>query len=329
MFTRFGDVWKKVRLSVPGADPFLVRGWVADAYRELCDRRGWNWLTYQDQITWAASRDLTVTLTAGSTAVTSAGLFLQADAGRQIRVGGAGPIYTIQLVSTDLNTAELNLPYAGTLTGAQTITIYDAYATMPERFGRFVIVLDYTNQWFIPWWMTQDEAGLIDPARTFVATGPPTCLIARTPSTFPGTLGQIQYEFWGRPSAAGSFAYYAIARPAIPADDDRLPGVLGDRPDVLETGALSKAAKWPGTADHKNPYFNMALCTKLEGEFLAKMLQLDLRDDDQAQQSIQRIPWGRWAGWTWAYDTHRLQATDATLGDYWGYTGYDVGSYWP
>ena len=100
-----------------------------------------------------------------------------------------------------------------------------------------------------------------------------------------------------------------------------LTGVLGARPDVLETGALAKAAKWPGTQDVKNPYFNLALSRELDAEFDRLALQLDLRDDDQNPQSWSTIPWQKWSTWAWAYDTSLLRETDATLAAYFGYTG--------
>ena len=325
-FIRYGDVWRKVRLSIPGADPFLARSWVDDAYRELGDYRGWNWLTYQDQLVWQDPRDVAVTVTAGSTLVTSAALFLAADAGRQFKIG-TSPIYTVQTF-IDANNIELDLAWAGADTGAQTATIYDGYATLPQKFGAFRVILDYVNQRFVPWWMTQDELGLLDPARSSTNSGP-CLLVARGVSTFPATLGQVQYEYWPQPSAAGAYPYYATARPAPPADDALLQGVLGDRPDILETGALAKACRWPGTATYKNPYFNMTNAQAFDNDFKRLCLQLDLRDDDQSQQSIQTIPWHKWNGWAWAYDTHLLRATDATLGDYFGGGGYFAASYWP
>jgi hypothetical protein len=112
-----------------------------------------------------------------------------------------------------------------------------------------------------------------------------------------------------------------VGGPIALADDYIFQGVLGDRTDVLETGALAAAAKWPGTAEQKNPYFNLALARDQQEEFQRMIYQLDLRDDDLYQQSISNIPWERFSTFTWAYDTHRLRETDATLGSYFGYTG--------
>ena len=320
----FETVWRQVRLSVPGAPVFLVREWVQDAYRSVHDKRLWNFSLIQDQIAWADSRDnLTNTVTWGSTAVTgNAGTpFVAADAGRQWRVGSY-PIYTIQSVSlAGATSAVLDLPYRGETTGVVTTAqVLDAYATMPANFGQFMVVTDPQNQRFIPWWATQTDLTLVDPTRASSASVP-RLLVGRKGSTYPPTLGQVQYEYWPKPTAQGAFQYYAKAAPVALADTDTFTGVLAHRTDVLVTGALMRAAQWPGTADLKNPYFNLALARQLQDDFERDCVALDIRDDDVYAQSFDTIPWQRWSNFAWAYDTHLLQATDATLADYAGYLG--------
>jgi hypothetical protein len=136
------------------------------------------------------------------------------------------------------------------------------------------------------------------------------------------TLGQAQYAFWPLPTDAGSFQYYMRTRPVALADATAFTGVLATRGDVLQTGALAQAAKWPGTRERPNPYFNLALARQLDEEFLRLAMQLDLRDDDVNPMSLDRIPWQRWTAWSWAYNTQYLQMTDATLGAYWGMDGW-------
>jgi hypothetical protein len=318
MASTFEDVWKRIRLYVPGAPVFLARAWVEDAYKQVSDYRGWAWSLLEGQIVWGTARSVAVTVTLGSRTVGSTNLFIPPnDAGRQFSVG-TWPRYTIESVPS---TSQLFLdqPYQGLTTGAVTGTIQDAYATLPLNFGRFLIVVDQVNQQIVPWWTTQEELALLDPTRT--SGGPPRLLASRKLSTFPATLGWPQYEYWPTPSVAGSLQYYAVGRPIALADDYIFQGVLGDRTDVLETGALAAAAKWPGTAEQKNPYFNLALARDQQEEFQRMIYQLDLRDDDLYQQSISNIPWERFSTFTWAYDTHRLRETDATLGSYFGYTG--------
>jgi len=316
MPTTFGECWRLVRLSIPSATPFLVQSWVQDTYRQLSDRRPWNYLTIQGELAYQAQRTLTCTPVNGSTTVTSAAQFLAADAGRQFRVG-TYPIYTILSVDVTLSIAELSLPYYGMTTGAVTATILDAYGTLPATFEKFSIVTDPINQRLVPWWASQEELALLDPTRQ-ASDSTPRLLIASSPSVYVPTLGQINYEYWPKPSAAGALQYYGINRPVLTGDDTVLPGLLGDRPDILRTGALAKAAAWPGTQDLKNPYFNLNLAMQLQAQFEALALQLDLRDDDIGQQSWSVIPWQRWSTWNWAYDTTLLRMTDATIGNYWG-----------
>ena len=195
--------------------------------------------------------------------------------------------------------------------------IQDAYTTMPAEFGRFVVIVDPINQRIIPWWCTAMELDLLDPTRKSVESVP-RMIIPSGMSPLTASLGQPQFEFWPKPSAAGALQYYAVRRLTNFADTDLLPGILRERPDALEHGALSHAARWPGTKDRPNPYFNLQLSILLEKQFEAAALQLDLRDDDQSQQSWDTIPWQRWSAWAWAYDTRLLQSTDATIGDYFG-----------
>lgn len=311
----FGDTWRGVRLNVPDAPVMLCRQWVQDAWNDLAHRYGWGFLVNAGQITFLASRSLAVTVTQGSPIVTSAGLFVSTDATRTFSVG-TYPLYQIQSVDS-ANQITLVLPFYGTGAGAVTGYIQDAYTTMADNFGRFVAVVDPINQRLVPWWATQEEMDLLDPTRTSVESTP-RMLGAAQASQLPQTMGQMQYELWPKPSAAGALQYYQVLTPAALRDADLFPGVLRNRTDVLRSGALARCARWPGTQDRKNPYYSLGLATQHQTEFDKQILRLDLRDDDQFQQSWATIPWQRWSAWSWAYDTRLLQASDATIGDYWG-----------
>jgi hypothetical protein len=67
------------------------------------------------------------------------------------------------------------------------------------------------------------------------------------------------------------------------------------------------------------------LARTLDADFELAAQQLDLRDDDQWQQSFDTIPWQRWNMYTWAYSTHLLQASDATLSSYANWGGGSLG----
>ncbi len=294
----------------------LVQQWVTDAYRTLKDRRGWTWATIQGQLVWQDARTFDVTVTVGSTQVTSAGLFLAADQGRQLR-SGTYPIYTVATV-IDANTITLDLPYQGPASGVVFAQILDAYVTMPGDFGRFVVVCDPINQRLVPWWATWEEMTIIDPIRAQTANTP-RLLGARAASDYDPTLGQISFEYYPKPTVAGALQYYAIGAPMALAQDYVFPGLLGTRPDILRTGALAHAALWPGTAEQKNPYFNLGLASALAAKFETLCNQLDIRDDDVYQQSVDNLPWQRWRTWAWTYDCAQLQMSDATLASYAGY----------
>lgn len=318
----FSTVWRRVRLSVPAAPVFLVQSWVNNTYRNLAQRRPWNWLLQDGQLVFQASRDLACTVTLGSTTVTSAALFVPGDLGRQFRVGNY-PIYTVAGY-TDTSTITLDRAYATySTTGAVTGTILDAYGVLPASFGSFAVVIDPINQRLVPWWATQDEMSVVDPMR-MANDATPRLLVAAGLSPVAATLNRPQFEYWPKPAAAGALQYWMIKRPEL-GPDEPLTGVLAARPDVLETGALAKAARWPGTTDLKNPYFNIQLARELETEYERQALQLDLRDDDQNQLSWSTIPWQKWSTWAWAYDTSLLRETDATLAAYFGYTGLGGG----
>lgn len=323
--TTFYDLWMSMRLYVPGAPVFLLQKWMKNVFRELVDRRMWSWQLSEGQLVWQDARDLAeVTVAFGSREVDSAALFVAADVGRNFRVG-TYPIYTVVQMITPSRIL-LDRPYEGT--GADGVitdnaTILDAYVTLPPSFESFVAVLDPVNQRQIPWWATWQELDVIDPIR-MAAESVPRLLAAATPSVLPATLGQTRYEYYPKPISHGALQYIAKAVPFSMGDTDPLPGLLQHRQDVVEAGMLAKAARWPGTADVKNPYFNLALAREQQAEFERLANQLDIRDDDVYQQSIDRYPWHRWNAWTWAYDTHLLQQTDAGLD---AYVGMGTGLY--
>lgn len=319
----FESLWRMVRLHCPLAPAMLVRDWCQSTYNRLTDMRPWTWTQLDAALTWQDARALdAVTVTRGSRTVTSAGLFVAGDAGRQFRVG-TYPIYTIVAVP---NASQITLdnpfePGDDANVGVVEAQIVDAYATMPAGFSAFTVVVDTVNQRVVPWWGTQMDIDLMDPDRTSAASTP-RFLASRAPSTYPLTAGQYQYEYWPIPEEAGALQYYARQRPTQMADDFVFTGVLAHRMDVLQDGALAQAARWPGTAQVKNPYFNLALAKQFDADFAAGALQLDLRDDDQAQQTIDNYPWQRYQNWGWAWDPQLLRMTDAVLGDFtvWGAT---------
>lgn len=308
----FTDAWRQVRLYVPVAPHFLVQAWVQDAWKTLARTRPWSFLRGELVLTINAARTVaSVTVTQGSATVTSVGLFLAADAGRQFRVG-TFPTYTIQTF-TDASTIVLDRVYGeDTATGAA--SIYDGYAVMPADFGSFRLIADPYNQRRLAFWITEDQLNLLDPTRQASDSGP-RLLAAYTPSTYTPTLGRIRYEYWPRPTTARSYPAIYNRQADNWTEGEAFSGVLADGKDVLLKGALAQAAQWPGSGDVKNPYFSLELSDRLQKEFLFRSQQLALRDDDQYGDDLQRVHWEHWALADLAYNDQALRATDATISE--------------
>ena len=307
------DVYRGVLLQAPDIPLMTARKFAQDAYLDLSARRGWTYLRKQATLQTLAARSIVVGVTAASTAITSAALFVATDAQRQFRIG-SGDTFTI-LTVTDASNAILDRNYTGSSDAAATASILDAYVTMPADFARFEVIVDTVQQRRIPWWTSQNQLDGFDPQRLTGGVG--TMLSPISPSS----TGLMRYEWWPRPSNAANYPMIYIARPAAPADTDLLTGVLAERPDVLEAGALAAAARYPGTADRPNAYFNLALARELKAEFEELAQQVNLRDDDLAPQDY--VPdefWVRAAGWDYAGSLTTQRQTD--YGGFGGYSYY-------
>ena len=128
------------------------------------------------------------------------------------------------------------------------------------------------------------------------------------------------YEAWPTPTAAGSYVMSYYIRTDTLANDATFQGVLATYTHALVDGALAQAAKWPGTAERRNPYFNLALANKLQSDFESSCKSLDLMDDDQYLQDLLQIDLARFGLASISASTNLLRASDASVGDY--YQGY-------
>lgn len=305
-------MWRTVKLHASAAPTFLVREWVNDAWKQLTRFRPTaNYLRVSAALTINASRSIAVTATRGSATLTSAALFVAADVGRTFRMA-TFPNYTI-IAFTDASTVTLDRVY-GEADASSTGEIYDGYATMPEDFGQFDIIADPYNQRRLAFWITQEQINMLDPTRQSGDTGP-RLLATASPSPVTATLGRMRYEYWPRPTAARSYPYYYFKQGANLADSFAFTGAMSEAGDVLQTGALAQCAKWPGTSDKPNPYFNMGLADRLEKDFIDGCQKLSLRDDDQGGSDYLRVDWDRWPLADLAYNDQSLRATDATIAD--------------
>lgn len=305
-----------MRLYVPAAPTFLARDFVNQAWKKLVARRRWGFLRGELRLTINAARTITVTVTRGSATVTSAGLFLAADAGRQFRISsGTTPsfsVYTIQTF-TDINTIALDVPFGDEDVTASAL-IYDGYATMPEDFASFRLIADPYNQRRLGFWFHEDQLNVLDPARVASDSGP-RALFARSPSTYTPTLGRIQYEYWPRPTSNRSYPAFYNKLAADLNENSVFNGVFAEAGEVLINGALAEAARWPGTPDKPNPYFNAGLARDKQADFDRGVQELSLRDDEQYGDDLATVHWERWPLAQLAYNDLSLRQTDATIAD--------------
>jgi len=313
MAQTFGDCWRRVRLYVPAAPTFLAREWVNDAWKQLVKKRRWGFLRGDMVLTINAARTIaSCVVTQGSATVTSAGLFLAADAGRQFRVGST-PYYTIQTF-TDVNTIVLDRVYGEDNAASAAAEIFDGYATMPADFGSFRLIPDRYNQRRLAFWITEDQLNMLDSSASAGDSGP-RCLVARAPSTYIPTLGRIQYQYWPRPTAARSYPALYNKQADDLTDVDTFNGVMADGAQILINGALALAALWPGTGDRPNPFYSLTLADRYQVRFAQGIQELSLRDDEQYPDDLAKVHWEHWPLADIAYNDQSLRASDATVAD--------------
>lgn len=275
----FEQVYRTVLAHVPHAGALLCREWVQWAYNEYGSYHAWGDLRVESVIAINDQKSGTCTVTKNSATVAGGTLlFAATDVGRQFRLTSI-PIYTIIAVDvTGGTSATLNRVYSEA-NGVPTATVLDAYVTMPLDFARFYAVLDPANKWRLRWNLNQDFVNRLDPGR--MATSNAVMLINQTPSPVAADAGKFRFEFYPYQTSARAYPlwYYKVA--PTQGDDDTFTGVLATRAkDVLVEGALSRAALWPGTEGHKNPYFNLSLAQAHEARFLEKIAQLETKDDE-------------------------------------------------
>lgn len=314
MAQTFAESWRRARLRFPDVPALLVRDWVQDAYTDLCEYRqgGWGFLRKQGFFSLLASRTVAITFTQGSASITSAVGFVAADVGRQLKVS-TYPMYTIIEV-TNASLAVLDLAYVGASGAAVSTTIFDAYVTCPADFARFLYVIDPYNQRPINFSLSEDVVAAMDPTRQVSATGVPV-LIPFDVSPVTSTLGQVRYEVYGGSGSARQYPFLYYRKAERFADESSLPGVVSNRADVLTRGAELQAARWPGTAGAKNPYYNLALAQQLQTDWDSKLQALSLADDNQFPEDLFLVNWARRMGGL-VEPTSLLRSTDATIDAY-------------
>ena len=316
MSLTFGEAWRRVSLHVPLAPPTLVQHWVQTVYNRVLETRPWGMLRKQGTIATETMRTVACVTTLDSATVTAApGTFLATDVDKQFRVSSY-PLYTISAVAAGGASCTLDQQFSDTTAiGAVNAFILTAYFTAPTDFGKFLLVADPYNQRRIPFWITEEQLNILDPIRR--ASDPsPRMLVAYRFSLTVASAGQPVYELWPYCTAQRRYPYLYYRRPDVLVDETPFTGVFAQRPDLFTTGALAEAARWPGTAEVRNGYFNLQLSTELMKQFVQDLQYLSVQDDNMYMVDYETVNWSRWplAG---GYDTHLLRSTDADINNYW------------
>ena len=306
----FLQAWQRAAVLLPTVPSLLVRDWIHEGYLQLCQLEEWSHLRGESQLVIKAARSLAaVGVTEGSSTVTSAGLFLAADQGRQFRVSGRR-VFTISTF-TDVNTLTLDRVWEDETNAATAATILDAYATMPSDFARFLVIQDPYQQrpGGIPFWFTEDEIEQADPNRLISDS-----YIRAVVSSKYSSAGRIRYEYWPYPTSIRSYPFLYMQEASRPADSDELPGVLANRGDLLRLYAQWQAAMWPGTRDERNVMYSLPNAQTLQKRWEEEVQSLWLSDDNIYPMQYMRPD--RYSRGVLTGPTSLLRQTDADLSDY-------------
>lgn len=274
------DAVNSVRLHCPLAPYFLAFEWVKEAYRTVCNKRGWSWLRANSQFNISDQATGTCNVTRGSAIVSGGALsYAAANVDRQFRVGSTGAVYTIIACTVGVSYT-LDNSYGGPTAVATSATILDAYITCPADFQRFIAVLDVVNNWPLVLWKTEDELNACDAQRS--ATGTPIWVVSNKLKT-QGTaslIGRAQYELWPYQTSAAFYPYWYMRRPEALLEDTALLGPLADYYQILVDMSLARAAQWPGVEGKRNPYFNAPLAAQLMAQANENLDRLQVLDEE-------------------------------------------------
>jgi hypothetical protein len=259
----FVDLWRDLLVLAPNLPiPFAQRA-VNVAYRRALDSFRWSALRGESEFYIPVPETTgTVDVTQNSLTVTGAGTaWTSALVGRQFFVGGKAPYYTVAAVSSPTSLTLDRVWGAASATG-QSYSIQLVYLTPVSDFLQFTDIRDVTNNWRWMGLTTVEFLDKFDAQRSYSGT---SYVLAAVPPGSTAT-GFPRYEIYPRPPGEASYPYRYIRRPAELSANSDVP-LYPIRPETLRYGALAEIAKWPGTSDRPNPYFDTNIFAENEAAF--------------------------------------------------------------
>jgi hypothetical protein len=227
-------------------------------------------------------------------AVSEYGSSLANMIGLQLICNGKAPFYTItdaQPAGTLPETIEITVDMAvgapansGLSFVPSSWSIQPVYLTPQEDFDMFISIVDIDNNWRIRSDVLQEVLDKWDANRS--STGTPWVLSATSFNAAVATGGTLagvpRYEIWPRCNVAKQYPYRYYKRADLVNDTDVPIWPISHRTEILKQFALGEIAKWPGTKDKPNPYFNMSLFNQHKADFLDELYKLQKQDQEVA-----------------------------------------------
>jgi hypothetical protein len=238
---------RQVQAYSPNVPYNLARQWIIDRYRQITETYLWSFKIGEG--TFATSNEYstgTITLTNGSTTVTGSGTtFTSAMTNRQLKVDDF--IFNFTYVGATSGT--IDKAWLGSTTAGLNYSIVQGWITPANAdFHAFISVIDPANGWKLHTHFTSFDLDRIDPQRS--STGTPYCIASRS---YNGT--SPRYELWPYSTTQRQFTYMYVKRIAdLALNSDTPHNII--RSDILVKGALAELARWPGTKENPNPFYD-------------------------------------------------------------------------
>ena len=292
-------IWNRLRLRCPGVSSFLAKDWVRNSFRQVAERRSWSWLVKFGQFSLPAQTATgTATCVTATSTVTGIGTsWATTWIGQQFRVGVVSPIYTITAVDAGAQTLTLDSPWGGASVTSVPYQIYQAFVTAPADFHHFVTLWDVALNWQLHLNVQQKELNYRDAQRANI--GQSYCVSERDYVANPSdpTGPQLpRFELWPHRVSQYVYPYYYVSRAADLEDTGAtLPRYI--RGDILLEMSLAQCARWPGTTEQPNPYFNIQLAREHDVVAETQIQRLEIQDDEVMAQDLEyavNLPFSPW-----------------------------------